>query len=258
MRLLGKGALYCLAALMYFMPASQTLADWHEGDGHKMHFPQLPDPLGWDVEISSFTDQHECADDWLCTQTGPVSDIHFWYSVADRLDTVIGTVVVNIYSDDRTSQQFSQPGSLLWTGVFHQPQFTDLKNYGTGLQGFADPQYPETWVTGQQDHEAFHQINIRNIENPFIQQEGTMYWLGLYVYWEGTQSPVGWKTSTNHYADAAVYRAMNGAWTPLDPQYDPPVPYRMDFAFVITPEPSSFVLFSLGAIGLALIAWRRR
>jgi len=28
-------------------------ADWDPGDGHKMHFPQLPDPEGWDVRISN-------------------------------------------------------------------------------------------------------------------------------------------------------------------------------------------------------------
>ena len=26
-----------------------ALADWQPGDGHKMHFPQLPDEDGWNV-----------------------------------------------------------------------------------------------------------------------------------------------------------------------------------------------------------------
>ena len=43
----------------------------------KMHFPQLPDPNGWDVKA----DGGLClADDWQCDGTGPVRDIHFWGS----------------------------------------------------------------------------------------------------------------------------------------------------------------------------------
>ena len=52
-------------------PAS---ADWSPGDGHKMHRPQLPDPAGWDVAVSS--PGYRLADDWGCTATGPVTDIH--------------------------------------------------------------------------------------------------------------------------------------------------------------------------------------
>ena len=44
-------------------------ADWFEGDDHKMHFPQLPDPFGWDV---MGMEPMVLADDWLCT---PLCDI---------------------------------------------------------------------------------------------------------------------------------------------------------------------------------------
>ena len=63
--------------------ARPATADWMEGDDHKMHFPQLPDPNGWDIEIVSF--QHEVADDWICSKTGPVNDIHFWTSFFFRI-----------------------------------------------------------------------------------------------------------------------------------------------------------------------------
>ncbi len=46
-------------------------------DGHKMHFPQLPDEDGWDVNA---TQPQVLADDWTCSQTGWVKDIHFWGS----------------------------------------------------------------------------------------------------------------------------------------------------------------------------------
>jgi hypothetical protein len=130
--------------------------------------------------------------------------------------------------------------------------------YGTGLQGFADPQYPETWISGTQNHQTYNQINIANIADPFPQEEGTMYWLGIYVYWYAVpQAPVGWKTSQDHYADAAVFRDLTTKdWVPLIPQNGPPE--RLDFAFVITPEPSTFVLLGIGAVGLLGYGWRRR
>ena len=57
--------------------AGVAQGDWDVSDGHKMHFPQLPDHDGWDVEGLAGGD---LADDWLCTSTGPVQDIHIWFS----------------------------------------------------------------------------------------------------------------------------------------------------------------------------------
>lgn len=247
------GVLFCWAAAVLVLVAAPASADWFLGDSHKMHFPQLPDPFGWDVEISSLDIQHECADDWRCSASGPVSDIHFWYSVNIDAPTQIGTVVTTIYSDDRTGQ-YSKPGAVLWTQAFTAPNFTVINGYGSGLQGFADPQYPETWLTGIENHMLFHQINIRNIENPFIQTEGEIYWLGIYVFWPDSQEPVGWKTSLNHFEDAAVFRDLaTYEWLPLTQEYG--APYRMDFAFVITPEPSSVVLLAVAMA--ALLVFRR-
>ena len=58
------------------MFATAARADWDTGDPHKMHFPQLPDPDGWDVNING----DAMFDDWKCSSTGPVEDIHFWVS----------------------------------------------------------------------------------------------------------------------------------------------------------------------------------
>ena len=44
--------------------------------GTRCTFPQLPDPKGWDVAYSGCW----LADDWRCSETGPVSDVHFWVS----------------------------------------------------------------------------------------------------------------------------------------------------------------------------------
>lgn len=248
-------ALIAVTVVLAFL-AAPAAADWYLGDGHKMHYPQLPDPTGWDVEISSYNNQHELADDWKCSSSGPVSDIHFWYSAAFDAPTVINYVAASIYSDDRSDANYSKPGDLLWSQTFDD--FSVIHNYGSGPQGFADPQQPETWLTGIENHFQYHQINITSIADPFIQEEGTIYWLGLYVWWDGgAQEPVGWKTSKDHFEDIAVFRdGTDGAWLPLDVNYGAPEP--LSLAFVITPEPGTFVLLAMAGLGLLLFAWRRR
>lgn len=82
--LITFSALACVALL-----AAPAIADWHPGDGHKMHFPQLPDENGWDVNASGGI----ClADDWMCSETGPVSDIHFWGSWKHGLEGRIANI----------------------------------------------------------------------------------------------------------------------------------------------------------------------
>ncbi len=253
--LFSKATMGCVAAVI-MIAAAPAMADWAIGDGHKMHFPQLPDPFGWDIEISSYPDpappQHECADDWMCSQTGPVDDVHFWYSVNNDGPTQIDHVLVTIYDDDRTGS-FSKPGNPLWQKQFDRVNnaFTVVLGAGQGLQGFADPQQGENgW--GPDNHVFYHQLNITDIPDPFVQQAGQIYWLGLDVWWDGgAQEPVGWKTSQEHFEDVAVYRDINGAWQPLDPAFgDPNIPEPLDFAFVITPEPATLALLVLGGVAL--------
>ena len=130
-------------------------------------------------------------------------------------------------------------------------------------------------------------MNIPNIPNPFIQQQGQTYWLELFVQWPGDgygyNEPVGWKTTRqNTRIDAACVRMgplgtefqdgqqiQNATWYPAGPEFwpqpsPPPQPtgslrrVGSIMAFVITPEPSTFVLLGVGAISLLAYAWRRR
>lgn len=71
-----------LAALgLVLATGPPALADWVPGDGHKMHFPQMPDENGWDVKA---TDPLCLADDWMCSESGDVTDIHLWGSWLDE------------------------------------------------------------------------------------------------------------------------------------------------------------------------------
>jgi hypothetical protein len=192
-----------------------------------MHFPQLPDVRGWNIKDIP---QNILADDFTCTQSGPITNIHFWCSWKGDMQIPITNIHLSIHSDDR-SGQYSKPGDLLWEydtlGYF----FSRL--YEQGMQGWYDPiqhvvQYP--------DHQNCYQINIPiPLPFSFYQQAGTNYWLDIQVFLPPVGGfEFGWKTSVTNYEDAAVY----GMRPP-----DPPIwidrllhPYtgsNLDLAFVI-------------------------
>ncbi len=89
-------------------------ADWNEEDGHKMHWPQLPDltPTGMDVDMFWVP----LADDFKCTEDGPITDIHIWGSFADDILPVDGpeslAFQIEIYSNIPEEEPIWQPQVL--------------------------------------------------------------------------------------------------------------------------------------------------
>jgi hypothetical protein len=233
--------------------AGTALADWMPGDPCKMHFAQLPDPYGWDVAFDDWQgNQYPLADDWKCTGTGPVDDIHLWVSWQGDRVSQISALAVKIYSNIPAGpQSFSTPGNLLWGTLL----YPDMINYGTGDQGWFDP-FKTSVILPPPDHHGIWQLNINDIDKPFIQQEGEIYWLVVEAWWvkENTTNPEwpGWKTSMNNWGDDAVY--WDGSnWQELKyPENDPlnRGGESIDLAFVITPEPATICLLGLGALSL--------
>jgi len=230
---------------------SMALADWDPGDGYKMHYPQLPKPGGLDVEFASST----LADDWQCTESGPVTDIHFWISWMQNLVLPIEMVNVGIFSDIPADPQeptiFSMPGQPLWTRTFEPDQFT-VRPMEPDLQGWYDPS-SGSW--GLEDHIEWQQINIQPIDDPFFQEAGTIYWLAIDF---GTLPFVGWKESLDHFNDDAVWwDQADEVWRELR-HPDPALNYSLDLAFVITtPEPGILPMF-LSLLGCLSLMRRRR
>jgi hypothetical protein len=247
-----------LGAGLALIATSAAAGDWFPGDPYKMHFPQLPDPMGWDVNA---TYPKVLADDWECTESGPVTDIHFWGSWADDIPGQIISVHVSIHTNVPAGPdfQFSHPGDLLWERDF-DPSLFAVVAYGEGDEGWFDPN------TGQyleHNHMLYHQINITDIRDPFYQEVGGIYWLDVSVMVEspaGALAMWGWKTSQDHFMDDAVWsdvptpgRSVDGAlWNEL---FDPITGESLDLAFVITPTPGTLVLLGIGGV---LAAQRRR
>jgi len=197
-----------------------ALADWDEGEPFKMHWPQLPDPNGFDVDWGWWA----LGDDWQCIETGPVDDIHFWISWCydDPID--IPWIDVSIWSNNPDGPGgHSEPLDLKWERTFYPHQFT-MRHYGDGDQLWMMP-WGEIIPL---PHQGIYQINIKEIDDPFEQIEGEIYWLVIKMPFED-QFIVGWKTTKDYFMDHAVWSEEPGyAWMMID---------GIDFAFVITGEP---------------------
>ena len=250
-------------AICVLISAGAALADWDPGDPHKMHRPQLPDENGWDVRIANSrrepTEPLEwvVADDWRCTSSGPVTDVHFWVSWMEEVEDNIENIHLSIHFDIPAGPggtPHSRPADdpPPWQGDFGPNDFT-MQHAGTGDQGWFDPPFEES---SRPDHQNFYQINIVDIPEPFEQVEGTIYWLDISVDLRGEAETgkLGWKTSRDHFNDDAVYWDMiDQKWVELR---DPETNESLDMAFVITPEPATMTLLAIG--GLCVLRRRRK
>lgn len=229
-------------------------ADWTPGDPYK--WLQSPDltPTGVDVKVvNPYPAVPGLADDFQCTGSGPISDIHIWGSFSNDTLPPTQTFLLSIWSNN-SGGSYSTPATLLWSQVFFPGQYTSrLYDTVSPQEYFYNP------ATGQVGFDTkVYQFNFYPT-NPFVQTLGTIYWLGL-----STDSDYfGWKSrdyNEGQFMDDAVwYDAQTFTWQNLE--YFPGHPYvgqSMDLSFVLTPIPGSVWLMGSGLLGLSGIIFRRR
>ncbi|HOX56149.1 MAG TPA: hypothetical protein P5205_04705 [Candidatus Paceibacterota bacterium] len=173
-------------------------------------FRQNPDPTihGLDVLDSWLTNTSPAtllADDFICTRTGPITDIHLFGSwLNDRVD-YWPTFWVGIWDDvPRSGNTPSHPGNLLWWQQFSPGQYR-ASVYQQGLtENFLDPNAPPHLLG--QDHQIwkydfFPRNPYRQLGSPQLPR---VYWLSV-VTKTAPGRAFGWKTTRDHYNDYAVY-----------------------------------------------------
>jgi hypothetical protein len=250
----GEGSFEDGESECYLLRVKAKVCDWNEGDDHKMHWPQLPDltPTGIDVDMYWVP----LADDWKCSESGPVTDIHMWGSFADNILPAAGvgslTFQISIYADAPagTIQPWSMPADPpLWTRVFNPGDYT-VRRMADGPEDWYDP-YTNWW--DDDNHTNAFQYNFCIEENDaFVQEKGTIYWLEIqdlprppdaggkdYTFgWKTTQIDLRWNDdATFNYVYPNPPTPIVPGWNPL--HYPDGHEYQgttLDLAFVITGE----------------------
>ena len=256
------------AIIVALLAATAAVADWSPGDPYKMHYPQLPDLTleGIDIDLANGL----IADDFLCTETGPILDIHIWGSFADDILPVNGMDWMCFHAsihedlpvgDPRNPYDYSIPGELLWDMDFCGPEHGPMNGFTCNLYAddieefFWDP--PTGTVTN--DHQCYQYNLYINRDEAFEQQEDTVYWLDVDAMAVCDDATFGWKTSVDHWNDDAVfYDDGDPSGEPQElryPEWHVLNPESIDMAFVITPEPATIALLAVG--GLALLRRKR-
>ncbi len=223
------------------------------GENCGIKWVQLPDitPMGIDIAVDPL---RTIADDFLCTSTDKITDVHLWGSWLNDKKGAIKKIHLSIHSDDPIGpegddpqNEWSKPDKLLWSMDFFEGDFIE-KLYAKLPEGeyWWDPIIMDGGPIPGGDTEIW-QVDIKIDPDKAFLQEGSqekpiIYWLDVRVESsEGTR--FGWKTRRwpDHFMDDAVFTV--GSELPLfwrELRYPPQHPYyqsefnSIDMAFAIT------------------------
>lgn len=230
-------------------------SDWDLGDPYKIHWPQLPDlsVTGMDVNATS---PNVLADDFLCTENGPITNIHVWGSWLSDVDDATALFVVSLHADIPASppqQMFSMPGETLWVRVFGPGEYAMRLYAGAIAEGWMNP--PNQYLPPPADTQCFQYNFPVSSQEAFVQTNGTIYWLDVQCLPNLAGALFGWKTTDPQWRwndDAAWAVGTEPGpfmWTNLVyPTGHPLATETLDLAFVIEggfeeppPEPTNAV-----------------
>ena len=176
--------------------------------------PQLDH--GFDVKDSR--DSIALADDFRCTNSGPITDIHVWASWLNDQPGTITNFWVGIYGDVPAGTNYlngyvtnSHPGALLW--------WTNFPQGGQVVQGiytnYASEYFynPTNNIIMGSDSVVWYYCFYPT--QPFVQQGSptapTNYWLAIRAQLAPDGTLYGWKSSAVPYNDPAVWvTTVNG------------------------------------------------
>lgn len=162
--------------------------------------------LGWD-EPSDYNRPPIMADDWLCKDDRPVTDIHWWGSFLGWTQPHPPPILprafhIGIWTNVKAGvdMHFSHPGTLIWEN------FCD--KWVWNFYGYDEHPHPS-----DPDHkETCFQFNQLLSQDEWFYQEpnepNTIYWLSIAAIYDQNKPdpnhPWGWKTRPWHFEDDAV------------------------------------------------------
>ncbi|MEA3325439.1 MAG: GEVED domain-containing protein, partial [Euryarchaeota archaeon] len=214
--------------------SEETLTD---ASGSVVKWRQPPD-MKYGVNIQSTEREPIVADDWICKDPRPVTDVHFWGSYIgweiknekpQSRQPGVEIFNIRIYEDVPANVDpdipYSHPGELLYAvkvSEFEESYVASIKQ----IDGY--------------EHKYYYSLDL---PEPFEQKEGTIYWISIAaVMPEEYKHPWGWETSRDHWNDnACQHWYRNDYWEELTPEKMPAwyqEHYRtVDMAFELTVKP---------------------
>jgi hypothetical protein len=174
----------------------------------------MPDESGWDVNATA---PIVLAEDFMCTKTGFIKDIHFWGSWKNGIPGQIQYFILSLHSDIPVgpTTPYSRPGALLW-----ERRITNF------LIKQIDPPTSEGWYdpsTGEilpNNHQQYFQYNVfLDQADWFAQDSGKIYWLNISAVLQPGPVPVqwGWKSTQDRWNDDAVWDSLPPGFPCISP-----------------------------------------
>jgi hypothetical protein len=233
--------------LGYAGPAQDGEVEDYEIRFEDLKWLQIPEQGQEGVDVNNT--QFMLADDFVCTASGPITDIHLWGSfLGDVLPPQgPGALIfdVSIWSDvpANADAPYSHPGTLLWTQTFQPAQYGATRIWTVQPGEWWHDPGSGVW-TAAADTNIFQFDFYPLPHESFLQVEGTIYWLAVKYRYEGPAGvQFGWKTTPQPWNDDACY--FDTAFPPIhwkDLVYQSPHPWAsnavpsVNLAFALSGE----------------------
>jgi hypothetical protein len=188
-----------------------------------LQFPDMADG----INVPALLPERILADDWLCREGKPITEVHLWGSYLDpsgrihweetnpgppssRLPLPPGVEAFrlsfhrDVPAGVDPDMPWSHPGELLQEALIERNQFSE--RYWDSV-----PHINEEGVIWW-EHKFYY---ILKLEKPFEQEAGNIYWLDVAARpVSGSDFVWGWETSKDHWNDSAV-RGNGRIWRNL-------------------------------------------